>query len=57
MVMARSTGTRSISAPRATATWRSARSGRYLATGSLSRNRPSSHNIIAATEVMGLVME
>ena len=43
--------------PRSTATSSRERSGRYLPMGSLSRNRPSSHSIIAATDVMGLVME
>ena len=35
----------------------SANSGRKRATGSLSSKRPSSHSIIAATEVIGLVIE
>ena len=35
----------------------SANSGRNLAIGSLSSKRPSSHSIIAATEVIGFVIE
>ncbi len=35
----------------------SANSGRKRATGSLSSKRPSSHSIIAATDVIGLVIE
>lgn len=35
----------------------SANEGMYLATGSVSWNPPSSYSIIAATEVIGLVIE
>ena len=35
----------------------SANAGRKRATGSLSSNAPSSHSIIAATDVIGLVIE
>ena len=35
----------------------SAKAGKNLATGSLSSKAPSSHSIIAATEVIGFVME
>ncbi len=35
----------------------SAKAGRYWETGSLSSKAPSSHSIIAATDVIGLVIE
>ena len=35
----------------------SAKAGMKRATGSLSSNAPSSHSIIAATDVIGLVIE
>ena len=35
----------------------SAKAGMNFATGSLSSNAPSSHSIIAATDVIGLVIE